>query len=181
MVALMPSLAESCSMCNVCGFVKRYPSPMLCEDSMGEYDAGMEPARPLLLVIDDLFESEEYKNRQMVVSSLLPVDIAFTYTSTVRCSVLHEDMIPGRFDVILSRCSVWTNSLLDERLVILSTVNGLKQMKVEKDYNEGDMFKSVRLGVVLVIPPIKMLGPRDRFFSVYQEKVKRVMKEAGLL
>lgn len=99
----------------------------------------------------------------------------FAYTTAVRC----EGAYGKDLEEIVSHCAVWTNMVAEDRKLILSTKRGLAQLKVGADKEEGDAFRSTRLGVVLCIPPLLGMGEVDR--RIFKEKTKRVMREAGLL
>jgi hypothetical protein len=133
--------------------------------------------RPPILVIDDLIVEEGYAGAIWTAHELLGRLIAdFTYTSTIRC--WHDGLEDEDLKTAISRCSVWTHSLLDNRLVILATQRGLIQMGV-KMREEGEMFRSGKYGLVLCIPPLWSMNEIDR--TPYKAKTARLLKEAGLL
>ena len=48
-----------------------------------------------------------------------------------------------------------------------------------KDKGVGDMFKSAKYGIVLVVPRLELLM-RPEFKVIYNPKIQRVLKEAEL-
>ena len=157
-----------CGQCNIChSIVPRTEDtkPILAYDIGGE--------SPVLLVIDD---SPDVGEAASIMSELMGKPVPFTYTSSVRCL---DRLGTINNDALVSRCSVWTHSLVEGRAAIITTRNGLKQLKAAEDRNEGDLFKHSRLGVVLVIPPLNSLD-MERNLHIYTKKVKRVLSEVGL-
>jgi hypothetical protein len=70
--------------------------------------------------------------------------------------------------------------LLEHRALILSTLRGLKQLKVEGK-SEGGIFKNERLGVLVCMPPLWDLVGSIALSDIYRPKVQRAMREAGIL
>src|SRR5688500_7899617 len=80
-----------------------------------------------VLVLDDCEELEYCMVGMDMAQKLLSTRTDFTYTTTVRCNSAGLDREKKR--KVLARCSVWTNSLLENRSIILATRNGLLQMR----------------------------------------------------
>jgi hypothetical protein len=161
-------MSFNCSDCNV------------CEELVGKQEAervhyfGNASAR--VLVLDDTNRLEWCMTAMDIAQALLGTETNFTYTTTVRC----ESFSLGTKDreKVLSSCGVWTHSLLENRSLILTTVNGLKQMRIAPEKGEGDMFRSNQYGAILVIPPLVHM--RDSELNAYIAKTKRLLREVGL-
>jgi hypothetical protein len=165
-------LEKLCSTCNICLHIpdeRRGPRYLKLE-------ANWRGEEPLILVIDEypLFNPEE----EFIGISMLLDGMSFTYTSAVRCNA-GEDLSEENGMYSINACSVWTRQLLNDRKVIITTEFGLIQMGI-KDKRVGDMFKTTKYGIVLVTPSIQDLL-KPEFKSVYQPKIQRVLREAGLL
>ncbi len=161
-------MAFNCSDCNV------------CEEVVGKQERerthyfGNASAR--VLVLDDVNEMEMVIMGMEIAQSLLGLTTDFTYTTTVRCE--SASLGVKEREQVLSSCGVWTHSLLENRSLIITTVNGLKQMRIAPEKGEGDMFRSNQYGAVLVIPPLVHM--RDSELNAYIAKTKRLVKECGL-
>jgi hypothetical protein len=131
---------------------------------------GVPFQEPVVLVLDDCDDKKLVSTATINLWELLGKSI-----------FEEHEVVEADVQVAAERCAVWTNMLLEERLVILATKRGLEQMGVKKEMEEGDMRKSARWGVVLCIPPLHLLSPKSAAFKVYKAKVQRVLKEAGLI
>jgi hypothetical protein len=135
-----------------------------------------EETTPPLLVLDDNAEFSP-----PLLEKLLGGYQNYTYSQAIRCQVEIDALSLEVEAEVLSRCAVWTNFLLKQRQVIITTERGLRQMKLEKEHRVGDMFRSARLGIVLVIHPLQYLKRNPEEFRITKSKVARVLKEAGLI
>lgn len=158
-----------CAKCNVCEHMP---------DQEGDRDLFLLEERSSVLVIDDAWGAD-HTPIQRRLDALFPEGVAYTYTSTVRCKFSTHEVSPEWVEVSVQRCAVWTHLLMDNRSVVITTPYGLRQMGLEVDRKPGDMFKSAKVGVVLVIPPIVMMSGKD--VVEYQPRVKRVLREVGLV
>lgn len=161
-------MSELCKSCTACEFMPtQIYNRVLCH----EYVAEEKP--PLVLVIDGFWSMGMEDHSMQRVKELLQKDVSFTYTTTLRCYGAMSLTIDERHDAN-SRCSVWTNMLLESRALIIGVPSAMEQLKIEKN-SPGDFFKSARLGVMLVIPGV-VTPEMDMDFSSYQAKVARALK-----
>lgn len=162
-----------CATCNLCEefMPKQTKDRLLLLEPIGT------SAVPKVLFLDDTPERENY-DKAIRMAQLLVGPQNFTYTTTIRCSFVPDALNQVQLQTAASRCSVWTNQLLEGRAVIITTMRGMFQLKVGIDRVVGDAFKVPRLGVVLCIPSLLTLTVKD--IDIYQTKIKRVLKEAGL-
>lgn len=171
------SYADMCAKCHVCEFMPKQEKALCLEE---------EGTTPPILFIDDM-----YKTPDMSIVIASPKDYLvhitedvfginrqhFTYTNSVRC-MPGLDVTDEQMEDATQRCSVWTHFLADNRLVIVSTVTGLSQLEIDATPKPGDLFRSLRLGIILCIPPILTM---DRELSdLYAAKFNRALKQAGL-
>jgi hypothetical protein len=131
--------------------------------------------RPKILVIDD----NPYSYSVTGVIDYVLDGNEYIYTNSIRCHFDVGRVLEDDQEIAIARCAVWTNALLADRLVILSTVNGLKQMKIDPDKKPGDMFRSKKLGLILCIPPLYSM--LDAEYDLYAAKAMRLMKEARIV
>lgn len=158
-----------CSTCNICSFMPEQKTLRMSHlEEEGE--------KPVILVIDDEFKQSNYSDAVDVAMEILG-EQKFTYTTTIRCNFTPGELTAQQVDTATQRCSVWTHHLLNDRLIILSTITGVKQMKLPKVVGEGDMFRSP-LGYVLVIPALGDMKPE--VVSIYKNKALRLLKESKL-
>jgi hypothetical protein len=129
-----------------------------------------------VLVIDDC-KSHLQLDLSLEVADILLKPTPYLFTTSVRCEFnsLPKEALP----IAISRCSVWTRSLTENRLVILSTFSGLKQLKVETDRGPGSMFRNNRLGLILQIPPL--LEMDGKTIEGFRPKAQRLLREARLI
>lgn len=161
-----------CATCNVCeGLVPGQPTNRFLALEADDLDTR-------ILLIDDAPDTETVE-RALATAMRLLGTIGFTYTRTVRCLHYPDDMTDNELALVSSRCAVWTNQLLESRLLIISTKRGLEQMKVGADKGEGDAFRVGKLGVVLCIPPLDRME-KERTVTIYREQVKRALREVGI-
>lgn len=169
-------LKELCSKCNICPQFE--DSKRGRRDLEWEYRTIMTDIRvPLILVIDDYPYINDYEAAMFDISSLLGGRMDFTYTTAIRCKP-NEDLSEESGNRAINSCSVWTRTLLEERKLIITTTFGLQQMGI-RDKTVGDMFKTTKYGVVLVVPRLELLM-RPEFRTIYHPKIQRVLKEAEL-
>lgn len=173
-------LAELCSNCNICS---AFPddsrgSRTLKHESLGLRGPESSSYEPLVLVIDDYPYVKGCEDAWHEIVNLLGGNIYFTYTTAIRCNP-SEDMSEESGNNAINSCGVWTRHLLENRKVIFTTEFGLQQMGI-KDKKVGDMFKTTKYGIVLVIPPLYNLI-KPEFQRIYAPRIQRVLKEAGLL
>lgn len=165
-------MKELCAKCNVChAFMpeQKHPIDLFVNDQFAP-----------VLVIDDVRCDEEVLWGLEMMEELLGKGVPYTYTKTVRCTHVALNEEQGKEAV--SRCSVWTNSLLEGRALIITTVLGLQQMKIGEGKEPGDLFRNEKVGVVLVIEPSYRMSEVVLFGSTdYKSKAKRAMKAAGLV
>jgi hypothetical protein len=133
-----------------------------------------EAGRHPVLFIDNCDDKRDVM-RSMDVARDLVQSTDFTYTTTIRCDFILGEL-PAK-DVLLAadRCAVWTHHLLENRLLIVSTEAGLKQMQVQEIRSPGHMWRNSRLGVILCIPPLLRIPPGA--IVSYQSKIERVLRE----
>lgn len=154
-----------CAGCTICPEIPPQASPrVLAIDKEGP--------RPLILVIDDVYHKSWYASNIDTMSEILGANVDFTYTTAIRCNYPIKSEKADE-DRILSRCSVWTNSLLEGRALIITTKKGLVQLKLE-EREEGSMFKTNKYGLILVIPPLSKIAVVS---EEYKTKAKRLLKE----
>lgn len=169
-------MRRSCSQCTVCDFLDQSVfKPEL------SFEVGVSPEgdTPLILVLDDASSREEAKLGVARAKKLLG-DRPFTYSQTVRCAQGPNSPTEEQLQEARSHCSVWTHHLADNRLLLLATPAALRQLKLERECVPGDLFKSVRLGIVLCIPPLPTLSSKSSAWEVYETKLGRALKGAGL-
>jgi len=136
-----------------------------------------------VLVIDDA--SDLYRvSLGMRVASMLLDGIDHTYTRSVRCE--HEEDYPFTEEELATSvacCATWTNSLLEGRKFIITTLWGARQMKMTSFVKEGDLCLDGRYGYVLIVPPLHTFVQSDgvklhkEAFTTYKAKVWRVLKK----
>ncbi len=158
-------MEKLCAQCNICGFVDMQREDTSLKLSRTKGDS------PLVLVIGDAMvegaEEVDLLNADAVLG-----DIPYTYTRVVRCE--HGDpelFVPSDYAAALSRCSVWTHNLLEDRAVILTVEGGLKQMGIEGK-KIGDIFRSAKYGVVAVVESYRL--------DKYKAQIQRALREAGI-
>jgi hypothetical protein len=130
-----------------------------------------------VLFIDNCDDKRDI-SRALLVATDLVRDSNFVYTTTIRC-----DFMPGEIEIkqliqAEHRCAVWTHSLLENRLLIISTQAGLRQMQLGEDKSPGDIWQNSRVGVVLCVPPLLRIPPSA--IATYQSKIERVIKRREL-
>ena len=130
-----------------------------------------------ILVLDD--SNGDSTEALRVAKLLLGEDTPFTYTTTVRCTQRIAQARPEALDIARRHCAVWTHLLTDNRMVILATQAGLRQMSITKDIKQGSTVKSVKWGLVLCIPPLYTMKAED--IKHYTAHVRRVLLTAGLI
>lgn len=152
-----------CASCSVCAFMPSQEKQLVWENA----------SSPILLVDDRRTISVE-----VAIATIYDVFRLrageFSYTETMRCQPdgpLEADQIREA----LERCSVWTHNLASERLLLVSTVRGLEQLGVQGK-KEGDLFKTLRLGVVLCIPAVEDIEEAD--VPSLRSRFQRALKEA---
>lgn len=155
-----------CAKCNVCGFPVDDAFPVLSALTNSD-------VQPIILVIDSSHNSKQWIDGQRETKNLLGDDQDFTYTSSIRC--FYNKIEPDEKQKALQKCSVWTNSLIEGRAIIISTVEGLTQMHVGEGKAEGAIFKNEKVGVVIVVPPLYTFN--DALHQHYKPKVQRALKE----
>ena len=161
------NLSEICKTCELCtGLVPEQPRFRTLSEGFGD-------SSDKILLIDDAFSATTWSLSKKKATELFQ-PIGFTYTTSIRCETFSTPTIADE-EIVLSRCSVWTNLLLDGKQLIVSTKYGLKQLKIASDISVGEAFRSSRLGIILCIPPILALESK-----VYRTKIQRAIKEAGL-
>lgn len=165
-----------CKSCNVCSFLPVQVLPRLYSVEPDTEVGSTKGSSPSVLVLDNLPSRGDLETVITVADSLL-LGVKYTYTPVVRCDV--EVAAISDYRKAVSRCSVWTNSLLPGRSVILATPMGIDQMKVKGEVTEGEIFRTF-FGYVLCIKPLFVLGGSSEFHE-YQSKAKRLLKKAGLL
>lgn len=170
----MDAISNLCKRCNICTFMPVQES----ERVMAVTPVNTEP---VVLIIDNAYQEGEWISGLEMSTELLGLT-SFTYTSTIRCTFTDQDVARGSNDhqKALQSCSVWTNFLLEGRAVIISTMDGLQQMKIEKieDKEVGKVFRNARFGIVVVTPPIHSFN--QNLIDVYRPKIDRALKEVRL-
>lgn len=161
-------MQKLCASCNVCDFLpeQKLPRTLSIEE---------EGPWPRVLVIDDNGSKSRYAEAIEIAHQILG-DVPFTYTTTIRCDHSRELELPKQ-RIASARCSVWTNSLVENRSIILATPRGLDQMKLGTDREPGDMFRNHRAGLLLCIKPLLSISA----IAPYRTKAQRLLKEAKLL
>lgn len=163
-------MKDLCSQCNICDFFgERRHKPLLSL----QYN---EDEAASVLVIDDAPHIKYYGKAVGLAKELLG-KTEFDYTTTIRCSHLPIEHDQENLEIALSRCAVWTHMLLEGRALILATENALKQMRLDEDHKEGDVFKNSKCGVVVCIPPlVNLIGAEDAL-NIYKTKTARALRE----
>jgi len=156
-----------CATCSICDFMP--PQKRLRQLSFQDEGA------PVLILDDTNGNSTEALR---VAKLLLGDDVPFTYTTTVRCVQKIHQVSSDALDKALQRCAVWTHLLTDNRSVILATQHGLQQMRVGREVKAGGMFKSVKWGLVLCVPPLHSMTNQD--IQHYSTLAHRMLVTAGL-
>lgn len=157
-----------CAKCNVCSFMPPQIGPR--ELSLGDDNA-------TVLVIDDARGEDDLLLGLERAALFLGKGVAFTYTSSIRCT--HDALSNEQQEEALAKCSVWTNYLLGGRSLVVTTENGLHQMKVGEGKKAGDLFRNEQLGVVLVIHPLHSSFDVSTD-SFYLAQIARAKKSAGV-
>lgn len=163
-------MKELCEECNVCSFMPKQTKQRL-------YALDNEERHLEVLVIDDARRHAEMKDCLDTAHEILD-GVDFTYTTTIRCEHRLSQITQEQEQDALSRCAVWTHALVDKRLVILTTLKGLAQMKTTRERTVGESFKSSRYGYILVIPPLAEIDSNS--IREYHSRAQRLLKEAGL-
>lgn len=168
--------------CSVCTFMPKQDRervlhwhPSTVTDAKEAFRNETEGNPAPVLVIDNASSDQEIVDATCIAEILLE-DVQFIYTNTIRCK--YEQLTTEQRATALSRCSVWTGHMIEGRAIIISTLEGLKQLKVEKEIAPGTIVRSPRLGLVLCVPPLTSLhGPE---LLAYKSKIQRMVKEAKL-
>lgn len=157
-----------CAQCNICSFVKVGERTDLYE-KLSRDEFVTDGSTPRILVIAEAGNERVEILQLMNIEGVL-ADIPYTYTRVVRCE--YEPMPSEQMREAESRCAVWTHHLLSGRSLIITVPKGLRQMGIEGK-NVGDLFRSGKYGVVLVV---------DRYNEIhkYQDKIQRALREAGI-
>lgn len=169
MIALEPTMMESlCARCNVCSFMPEQTGPRALE-----YVLDIPKRDSLVLVVDDYHDEvhESYRTAKELLGN-----VPFNLTSAIRCS--YESLDVEQICRAASSCSVWTNTLIDNRKLIITTLLGLKQLKVTGEHGIGDVLKSSRLGMILVTPTLSLMN--EKTIGIYKTKVQRVLRMVNL-
>lgn len=162
-------LEKLCAQCNICvDLLETEDRPTL------SYDIGGN--EPLVLVLDQVQEEGNVSQAIERFLSLAGRNIPFTYSNVVRCLKRNYLSDAKSRDALRSRCSVWTHSIIDRRAVIVTTLEGLKQLRVD-ELKEGDIKRDEKLGILVVIPP---LLSEEMDETYYGPRVRRALKEVGL-
>lgn len=174
-------LADICKRCKICSrflTMTEMVEPNLYHTHF--VSTALETETPRILVLDDAQNTKEKSQGVALVDELLNGNHGFTYSTTIRCSHNAKTELRENLETAASYCAVWTHSIEEERAVILTTKRGLSQLRIDKECREGDLFKSQKLGVILVIPNLSTISPGSSNFNTYQAKVNRALKEVGL-
>lgn len=158
-----------CRNCNICAFMPEQDEERIPCCIFGERDI----TQVSILVVDDCADKRDMLHNMERASRLLH-ERPFIYTTTIRCDYISGEISKEAEEKALNRCAVWTHQLLENRMFILSTLNGLKQMRIGEGRGEGDLWRSLRLGVILCIPPLDRMTVKE--FSAYMAKTERVLK-----
>lgn len=154
-----------CAQCNICSFTEAVSRG----ESEEKLSRDVNGVSPLVLVIADA-RNEGVESLQLMHLDTIFSGLPFTYTRVVRCEQV--ELSDSQQKEAVSRCAVWTHHLLRDRAFIITVPKGLQQMGIEGK-NVGDLFKSQKYGIVLVV---------DRFsdISSYRDKIQRALREVGL-
>ena len=128
-----------------------------------------------IMILDtDLSTAPGYEKQVDVAHQLFGAKRPFLYTTTIRCKV---PALPDEEErVLLSRCGVWTNLLMDGKALLLSTIEGFRQIGIdEAKFNAGEIFLEPKIGVVICIHPLLTLE-----ISEYKPIVRRGIKDSGV-
>ena len=161
-------MKEICASCAICDFMP--PQKQLRQLYFQDEGAPV-------LILDDA--SEDSTEALRVARLLLGDNMTFTYTTTIRCTQKIHRVKPDRYDNALQHCAVWTHLLTGDRLVILATQHGLKQMRIGHEMKEGSMSKSIKWGLTLCIPPLSSMTAQD--IQHYAAQTHRLLVTAGLV
>lgn len=156
----MLHLCKKCNICNLGYKEERVPS-------LGEGK---------VLVLDDFNGVSADYAEPIALSEQLIGSIPHTYTTTIRCNIAIVD--EQLREKALARCAVWTNLLAQDRRLVITTINGLKQIGIGEEHQTGDVFKDERYGLVVVVPPLTDISASE--VPIYKQKVRRAIREANL-
>lgn len=165
----MEHLAKLCSRCKICLDIL----PPQSHDPVLFHGEESSP----VLVVDDLYERESLSLALAKCCKLLG-DTPYCYTSTLRCEP-GKGLGSGDYLIPEERCTVWTNLLVQDRALILTTITGLFQMGVQEEIPEGEIYIVQRLGTLIVIPPLTQMTHLQ--FVTTRHKVERALKSLRLL
>jgi hypothetical protein len=163
-------MIELCANCQVCNLPKQRELRAAYYSESGEIEK--------VVLLDDNHQGSGTYCDFHSNSLLLFGKIDFAYTSTTRCEM--EGATSEQKARAIQRCSVWTNLVCHDRLVIVSTLTGLRQLGIEPGHQIGDVFTDDVNGVIVVIPPLNTITPEE-MKNEWRPKVRRVLKESGLL
>lgn len=166
-------MSDLITTCNICAAMPDQDEPRMLRWWWGSRDVE-EIDQDKVLVIDDCPDKRDVR-RAVELARDLVRGTQFTYTTTIRCDYVLGELTADGEKMALNRCAVWTHQLLANRLLILSTLNGLHQMRItERVTVPGDLWLNHRLGAILCIPPLYLMTGKE--MGTYQSKVMRVLK-----
>lgn len=163
----MDALCAQCRICEGLGVPKQRDERVL----VYRVHPGEERAR--VLVIDQL---ETGFVPVLTLMKLFGADVPVDYTNAVRCQFDNESMETAEWNPIVAHCSVWTNSLLADRSIILSTPRGFYQMGMLEKWSFGKVYKSSAYGMLLCTRPL--LNMKEEDVAVLKTKVERMLHGA---
>lgn len=152
-----------CAACSVCAFMPSQEKQLVWQ----------EASSPILFVNDRRTILVEVAIATVMDVFCLKLG-EFAYTETIRCQA-DSPLEASQIQEAADRCSVWTHNLAEERLLLASTTRGLEQLGVEGK-RAGDLFKTLRLGVVLCIPAVEDIEEAD--VPSLRSRFQRALKEA---
>lgn len=174
-VERVKTMRKLCAKCNICDFMpEQYIDKELFWWWGMRDEENQDNAEAPVLFIDDCSDKRDIIHALNVARDLVKGE-DFIYTTTIRCDYMPGDLILPNFIKAAQRCAVWTHQLLDNRLLIVSTIMGLTQIQAGEDKKVGDIWRNTRLGVILCTPSLLAIPPAA--IESYQSKIERVLKK----
>jgi hypothetical protein len=157
----MKHLCASCTVCEQWGIPKQESVRVLSVFG----DGSPSP----ILIIDDHQGNRDFPYRAL--SLIFGMDSPpYEYTQTIRCT--YEGGI--EFKEVAAHCAVWTNFLINNRSIILTTSSGMKQMGLNVAWSHGKIYKSPAHGLILSIPPLWTVDEDEA--GIYRTQLKRMIR-----
>lgn len=147
----MKELCKNCDVCVGLGIREQLDERIL-EYKVGKEEVGETP--PSVLIIDDHYGGRDVP--LTIIRDIFPGSTPVSYTHTIRCLFGGKDLSKdNQWIDAVNRCAVWTNLIIGDRQIILSTSAGLRQMGIGiSHWEDGRILKSPAHGLILCISPL---------------------------